>query len=57
MSACHLNWVMDWPLEALQGELSHYVEKHHILDESPAQMRFVILIPNPFSSSFWNAID
>ena len=33
---------MDWPLDALSGELSQYFEKYNLLSDINANIRFVI---------------
>ena len=41
LSACHVNWFMDWPLEALHGELAKYVENHDLLVGIHSQIKLV----------------
>ena len=41
LSACHIDWMMDWPSDALYGELAKYIEKHSLLDNVDSNIKYV----------------
>lgn len=39
---CQMDFVKDWPQYALEGEATHYLERHHVLERVSEQARSVI---------------
>ena len=44
-----MDFVKDWPQYALEGEASHYVERHDVLPDISEQTRYLI----PFFAPAW----
>ena len=38
-----MDFVKDWPQYALEGEASHYLERHEVLPDISEQTRYLIL--------------
>ena len=43
-----MDFVKDWPQYALEGEASHYLERHDVLPDISEQTRYLILRPGRF---------
>ncbi len=51
LAGCHVNWVMDWPSDALFGVVSHYLEQQETLNNMNAVTKYVDLLTKYLSQA------
>ena len=44
---CQMDFVKDWPQYALEGEASHYLERHDVLPDISEQTRYLFFFLHP----------